>query len=114
MGCFQYSPVKGARANDLAAPVPDAIKAERFDAFMRLQADISRDKLREKIGSLQTVLIDSIENDRVIARSTADAPEIDGLVYLPPEKNIQLGEFANVMITDSDDYDLYGELVTEA
>ncbi|MCH9755699.1 MAG: 30S ribosomal protein S12 methylthiotransferase RimO [Gammaproteobacteria bacterium] len=114
VGCFQYSPVKGARANDLAAPVPDAIKAERFDAFMRLQADISRDKLREKIGSLQTVLIDSIENDRVIARSTADAPEIDGLVYLPPEKNIQLGEFANVMITDSDDYDLYGELVTEA
>ncbi len=109
VGCFQYSPVKGARANALAAPIPDAIKAERFDAFMRLQAEISYNKLREKIGSQQTVLIDAIEGDRVIARSTADAPEIDGLVYLPTHPNIKIGEFANVRITDSDAYDLYGE-----
>ncbi|MDX2345499.1 MAG: 30S ribosomal protein S12 methylthiotransferase RimO [Legionella sp.] len=110
VGCFQYSPVKGARANDLAAPIPDAIKAERFDAFMRLQADISRDKLCKKIGTHQTVLIDAIEADRVIARSTADAPEIDGLVYMPPSPQFKLGEFAKVIITDSDDYDLYGDL----
>ena len=109
VGAFQYSPVKGARANDLAEPISEAIKAERFDAFMRLQADISRDKLREKIGTEQTVLIDAIEADRVIARSMADAPEIDGLVYLPPHNDFKLGEFAHVTITDSDDYDLYAE-----
>jgi ribosomal protein S12 methylthiotransferase len=112
VGCFQYSPVKGARANDLAAPVPDAIKAERFDAFMRLQADISRDKLSQKIGTKQTVLIERIEGERVIARSTADAPEIDGLVYFPAHQALKLGEFSEVMIHDSDDYDLYGELIT--
>ena len=110
VGCFQYSPVTGARANELADPVPDAIKAERFDRFMRLQADISRDKLREKIGSTQKVLIDAIEDDRVIARSTADAPEIDGLVYLPKDNILKVGEFAHAIITDSDDYDLYGKL----
>ncbi|MDF1677594.1 MAG: 30S ribosomal protein S12 methylthiotransferase RimO [Legionellaceae bacterium] len=112
VGCFQYSPVKGARANDLAAPIPDKIKAERFDAFMRLQADISRKKLTQKIGTTQTVLIDSVEEDRIIARSMADAPEIDGLVYLPLGSAVKQGEFTNVTITDSDDYDLYAELVT--
>jgi ribosomal protein S12 methylthiotransferase len=110
VGCFQYSPVTGARANELADPIPDAIKAERYDRFMRLQADISRDKLRNKIGSTQKVLIDAIDDDRVIARSTADAPEIDGLVYLPRDKKLIIGEFANAFITDSDDYDLYGEI----
>ncbi len=111
VGCFQYSPVKGARANDLATPIPDAIKAERFDAFMRLQADISRNKLKQKVGATQTVLIDSIEEDRIIARSMADAPEIDGLVYLPLDSTVRQGEFVNVIITDSDDYDLYAEPV---
>ena len=110
VGCFQYSPVKGARANELADPVPEAIKAERFDRFMRLQADISRDKLRNKIGSTQKVLIDAMDDDRVIARSTADAPEIDGLVYLPRDNTLKIGEFANAFITDSDDYDLFGEI----
>jgi len=110
VGCFQYSPVTGARANELADPIPDAIKAERYDRFMRLQADISRDKLRNKIGTTQKVLIDAIDDDRVIARSTADAPEIDGLVYLPRDKKLIIGEFANAFITDSDDYDLYGEI----
>jgi len=108
VGCFQYSPVTGARANELADPIPEAIKAERFERFMRLQADISRDKLRNKIGTTQKVLIDAIDDDRVIARSTADAPEIDGLVYLPRDNKFKLGEFSNVMITGSDDYDLYG------
>lgn len=110
VGCFQYSPVKGARANELADPIPDAIKAERYDRFMRLQADVSRDKLREKIGSTQKILIDAIDDDRVIGRSAADAPEIDGLVYLPRDNSLTVGEFAHALITDSDDYDLYGEL----
>lgn len=111
VGCFQYSPVTGARANELATPVPAEIKAERFDRFMRLQADISREKLRDKIGLRQKVLIDAMDDDRVIARSSADAPEIDGLVYLPRDNALNIGEFANVMITDSDDYDLYGEVI---
>ena len=112
-GCFQYSPVSGARANDIAPPIPDHVKAERFDAFMRLQADISRQKLRQKTGTTQTVLIDSIEGDQVIARSTADAPEIDGLVYLTQHEQLRVGEFAKVFIEDSDDYDLYGTLIPE-
>jgi ribosomal protein S12 methylthiotransferase len=111
VGCFQYSPVKGARANDLANPIPDVIKAERYDRFMRLQADVSRDKLREKIGSTQKILIDAIDDDRVIGRSAADAPEIDGLVYLPRDNSLKVGEFAHAIITDSDDYDLYGEII---
>ncbi|MFI4963152.1 MAG: 30S ribosomal protein S12 methylthiotransferase RimO, partial [Legionellales bacterium] len=80
VGAFKYSPVEGARANDLAAPVPEAIKEERYHRFMQLQAQISRDKLKNKIGSVQTVLIDSITKEHIIARSKSDAPEIDGLV----------------------------------
>lgn len=110
VGCFQYSPVKGARANDLAAPIPDDVKAARFDAFMRLQAEMSHDKLKQKVGTTQKVLIDSIEADRVIARSMADAPEIDGLVYLEPHNTLKVGEFASVHITDSDHYDLFGHV----
>lgn len=114
VGCFQYSPVKGAKANELGHEIPDGVKAERFDAFMRLQADISASKLQEKIGSTQTVLIDAIEDNQVIARSTADAPEIDGLVYLPfdaSNKNHHVGALTQVKITDSSDYDLYAEPV---
>jgi ribosomal protein S12 methylthiotransferase len=113
VGCFQYSPVTGARANELQNPIPDDVKAERYDRFMRLQADISRDKLHAKIGSEQTVLIDAITDEHVIARSQADAPEIDGLVYLPPNKILKVGDFSTVRITDSDDYDLYGTPISQ-
>lgn len=109
VGCFKYSPVEGAKANDLASPVPEDIKEERYHRFMQLQADISRDKLAQKIGSTQTVLIDEITKDHIIARSKSDAPEIDGLVYLPPTSPVKVGDFAEVVITDSDDYDLYAE-----
>ena len=108
VGCFQYSPVDGAKANDLADPVPDHIKEERYHQFMQVQAEISRSKLEEKIGSVQTVLIDSITEEEVIARSKSDAPEIDGLVYLPLDAKLKVGDFVDVTITDSDDYDLYG------
>lgn len=108
VGCFQYSPVNGAKANELADPVPDHIKEERYHHFMQVQAEISREKLREKIGSIQTVLVDSITDEHIVARSKSDAPEIDGQVYLPLDSNIAVGSFVNVTITDSDDYDLYG------
>ncbi len=109
VGCFQYSPVSGAKANDLADPVPADVKEERYHRFMQVQAEISRNKLEAKIGTQQTVLIDSITDDEIIARSMSDAPEIDGLVYLPLTKDRRIGELVNVTITDSDDYDLYGE-----
>ena len=107
VGCFKYSPVEGARANNLPSPVPEEIKEERYHHFMQLQAKISRDKLKYKIGSTQTVLIDEIKDDRVIARSKSDAPEIDGQVFIPQAPGLKIGTFAQVKITDSDDYDLY-------
>lgn len=110
VGCFKYSPVEGARANDLADPVPEEIKEERYHRFMQLQAEISRTKLKNKIGSTQTVLVDEITDEHIIARSKADAPEIDGLVYIPPTANIKIGDFVEVHITDSDDYDLYAKV----
>lgn len=110
VGCFQYSPVDGARANELADPVSDDIKEDRFHRFMQLQADISRDKLAAKIGSRQTVLVDNITDDQIIARSMSDAPEIDGLVYLPLTEGVKVGTRIDVTITDSDDYDLFAEV----
>ena len=109
VGCFQYSPVDGAKANALSNPIADDIKEERFHRFMQLQAQISRDKLKTKVGSQQTVLVDAILDDHIKARSMSDAPEIDGLVYLPPTPGVQVGMHLEVTITDSDDYDLHGE-----
>ena len=111
VGCFQYSPVDGARANALADPVSDDVKEDRYHRFMQLQAGISRDKLASKIGSQQTVLIDHINDEEIVARSMSDAPEIDGLVYLPPTAGVNVGTRVEVNITDSDDYDLFGEVV---
>lgn len=111
VGCFQYSPVEGAKANELANPVSDDIKEERYHRFMQVQADISRQKLEEKIGSQQTVLVDTISDNQIIARSMSDAPEIDGLVYIPFKPGVQVGSFVNVTITHADHYDLYGECV---
>ena len=111
VGCFKYSPVDGAKANELASPVPEEIKEERYHRFMQLQAEISRNKLASKIGSNQTVLVDEITDEHIIARSKSDAPEIDGLVYLPLTPGITVGSFVNVTITESDDYDLYAEVI---
>ena len=111
VGCFQYSPVNGAKANELADPVPDAIKQERYDQFMQLQAEISRKKLRSKIGTEQMVLIDDVNDEHFIARSMSDAPEIDGLVYLPKMAGLHIGNHATVKITKTDAYDLYGTVI---
>src|SRR5690606_22667207 len=82
VGCFQYSAVDGAQANALPDHVPEEVKQERWERFMALQQDISAERLQQKVGLEMDVLVDAIEDDRAIARSKADAPEIDGLVYL--------------------------------
>ncbi|MCB1936002.1 MAG: 30S ribosomal protein S12 methylthiotransferase RimO [Nitrosomonas sp.] len=112
VGCFMYSPVEGAVANGLPNQVPEAIKQERFERFMQLQEAISRQRLTAKTGRTMTVLMDTIEDGRGIARSSADAPEIDGLVYIsnPPE-TLHTGDFVTVKITDSDTHDLYAQII---
>lgn len=111
VGCFKYSPVKGAKANELADPVSEEIKEERYHRFMQLQAEISCNRLAQKVGSIQQVLVDEVNSEQVIARSKSDAPEIDGLVYLPPSKNLKPGDLIDVRITESDDYDLFAEQI---
>ena len=113
VGCFQYSPVKGASANDLPNHVDEDVKQERYDHFMRLSARISEERLRKKVGRQMTVLVDGEDDEtgQVIARSSADAPEIDGLVFIDTELDLPAGEFVNVIIKDSDEYDLYADVV---
>ena len=110
VGCFKYSPVDGAAANALPGAVAEAIKQERLERFMQLQETISRELLTEKIGRSMTVLVDHVENNQAIARSSADAPEIDGVVYIsnPPDA-LQAGDQITVTITDSDAHDLYAD-----
>lgn len=107
VGCFQYSPVKGAEANSLPDPVPDDIKADRWERFMALQQSISATKLKQKIGTTQTILIDSANDDGAIGRTCADAPEIDGVVHLPGITEFQPGDWVEAEITGADDYDLW-------
>lgn len=111
VGCFEYSPVEGARANELEGQVADEIKAERYDRFMRLQAEISRSRLQSKIGSTQQVLVDEVTEDHAIARSTADSPEIDGIVTIEDGQSLSPGEFTRVEVHQSDDHDLTARLI---
>jgi ribosomal protein S12 methylthiotransferase len=107
VGCFEYSPVDGAAANELAqTQVPDDIKKERRERFMELAAEISAQRLAEKVGSRLRVLVDRIEDGVAMARSPGDAPEIDGVVRIPSAGHLRVGEFADVRIVDSGAYDL--------
>ncbi|MGB7484340.1 30S ribosomal protein S12 methylthiotransferase RimO [Castellaniella ginsengisoli] len=109
VGCFQYSPVEGARANELADPVPDEVKAERWERFMAHQQAISTQRLAAKIGRTLTVLVDEVDADGgATARSMADAPEIDGSVLLRDAAGRAPGDLIQVRIEDADEYDLYG------
>ena len=110
VGCFAYSPVEGAAANALAGHIPEEIKEERRARFMAIQEAISTARLTRKIGHRMTVLIDEIQKNKAIARSTADAPEIDGLVYVSNAKNMKSGEFVEVEITGSDAHDLWAKV----
>jgi len=112
VGCFTYSPVEGAPANDLPGAVPEELKQERLERFMELQAQISADKLACKIGRDLQVLVDGhAEDGRAIARSAADAPEIDGIVVIEDGQHLKPGEFARVRVEDTDEHDLYASLL---
>ena len=107
VGCFAYSAVDGAAANELPAPVPESVKQERYDLFMRRQQEISARKLATRIGQKLEVLVEGPDPRGSVARSYADAPEIDGLVYIDNETPLAVGEFCRVEITGADEYDLY-------
>jgi ribosomal protein S12 methylthiotransferase len=107
VGCFQYSPVAGAPANDLPDHVPDEIKQDRWERFMALQQKISTAKLQGKIGRTIEVLIDEVDAEGAIGRSTADAPEIDGRVFLPGASDLNPGDFVEGEVSAADEYDLW-------
>ena len=107
VGCFEYSPVKGAAANALPNPVPEALKKGRWRRFMGLQQDISASKLQQKVGTSQTVRIDQVDEKGAIGRTTADAPEIDGIVHLPGYSDLRPGDWVEAEISAADDYDLW-------
>ena len=108
-GCFRYENVDGAAANALPDAVDEAVKNDRWERFMEVQRDISNDKMQKKIGSVISVLIDQIDGEQAVARSMADAPEIDGNVYVDMgSQRLKIGDLVNVKITSANDYDLYG------
>ena len=112
VGCFKYSPVEGAAANALPDHVPPAIQEERYQRFMERAAAISAKRLAARVGRRMRVLVDAVEKDTAVARSEADAPEIDGVVRIRGGKKLRIGEWADVEITATDAYDLHARLVT--
>ncbi len=110
VGCFTYSPVEGAVANTLVGHVPEEEKEQRLARFMTTQEEISQKRLASKTGQMMTVLIDEINQDQAIARSSADAPEIDGLVYIENAGHLKVGEFLAVKIIGSDAHDLQARI----
>jgi ribosomal protein S12 methylthiotransferase len=111
VGCFKYSPVEGAAANALASHVSEEVKQERHDRFMELAATISASKLAAKVGRRMRVLVDAVGDEVAIARSTADAPEIDGVVRILDAGDLEPGDWAQVEITGADSYDLNASVV---
>ena len=116
VGCFTYSPVEGATANDLPDHVPEEIKQQRYERLMEVQQAISAAKLRKRVGQKMTVLVDELDEEFpvAIARSYADAPEIDGNVFVEDidKSQIKSGDLLEVEITDADEYDLYAQLIS--
>ncbi|HEX5361068.1 MAG TPA: 30S ribosomal protein S12 methylthiotransferase RimO [Fluviicoccus sp.] len=114
VGCFKYSPVDGAKANELPDPVPEAVKEDRWQRFMAVQQEISAARLQTRVGQRIQVLVDDIDTEAgvAIARSAADAPEIDGNVFIEGEgaAALKIGDFATVTVVEADEYDLYAEL----
>lgn len=110
VGCFKFSPVEGAPASEMADQVPEEVKEERFHRFMQLQQEISAERLKQKIGQTLDVIVDEIDDEGIIGRTKADAPEVDGLVYIENLSGmpVKVGEFIKVTITHSDEYDLWG------
>ena len=115
VGCFEYEPVEGARAEALDLPqVPPEVKKDRWNRFMAHQQKISARRMAAKIGTQIIVMVDEVTEEGVIARSTADAPEIDGVVYVATDMDdIEQGDFIAVEVVDADEYDLYAEHLPE-
>ncbi len=111
VGCFQYSPVEGAAANALADQVPDDIKQDRWDRFMATAQRISAAKMQQKLGRTIDVLIDEVDEDGAIGRSMADAPDIDGAVYLNEATHLQPGQIVRAIVDEADEYDLWATLI---
>ncbi|EHK90035.1 30S ribosomal protein S12 methylthiotransferase RimO [Aggregatibacter actinomycetemcomitans] len=110
VGCFKFSPVEGAPATDMADQVPEKVKEARFHRFMQVQQEISAARLQQKIGKTLPVIVDEVNAKGVIGRSMADAPEIDGVVYVENQSQsaVNIGDVISVTITDADEYDLWG------
>jgi ribosomal protein S12 methylthiotransferase len=106
VGCFAYSPVEGAKANELPGAVPDEVREERVRRFMDVQAEISREKLARKVGRTLDVLVDEVSGTTAVARSAADAPEIDGVVRVKKAKGARPGDLIKVRVTGSTSHDL--------
>ena len=111
VGCFAYSPVEGAKANALPDPVPEALREERRARFMAVQEKISRRRLKRRIGQTLKVLVDAVDNNGALARSGADAPQIDGIVTIADGQRLKPGDWATVKIERADAHDLWGRLV---
>lgn len=111
VGCFKFSPVDGAVANDLPDPVDEDVKQQRYDRFMAKQQLISRERLAAKVGRIMPILIDEVVEEGAVGRSPADAPDIDGQVFIDGATHLQVGDRVQARIIDSDDYDLWAELV---
>ena len=107
----KFSPVEGAAANELADQVPEEVKEERFHRFMQLQQQISAQRLQDKVGHTLPVIIDEVDDEGAIGRSMADAPEIDGVVYLNGETKLKVGDVVNVTIENVDEYDMWGSVL---
>ncbi|MBC8006876.1 MAG: 30S ribosomal protein S12 methylthiotransferase RimO, partial [Prolixibacteraceae bacterium] len=112
VGCFAYSPVQGASANALPDALPDQVREDRRARFMAVQEKISAQRLKRKVGRILTVLVDEATGGKAVGRSSADAPDIDGVVHFSKARNARSGDFAQVRITRSDTHDLHGELVS--
>ena len=111
VGCFKYSPVDGATANDLPDHVPEDIQQDRWERFMQTQQRISMAKLQARIGQIVPIIVDQVTDEEVIARTYGDAPEIDGNIFLPPGYDLQPGDTLYAEVMSADEYDLYGEPV---
>ena len=111
VGCFKYSPVEGAAANTIAAHVPAQLQEERYARFMECAAAISAERLRRRVGQRLRVLVDTVGEDGAIARSEAEAPQIDGVVRIADAEGLAPGEWADVQVTAADTYDLHARLI---
>jgi ribosomal protein S12 methylthiotransferase len=111
VGCFAYSPVKGAQANELPDSVPEDVKQDRLERFMQHQSQISAERLQRRIGRVETVLIDEVVEEGAVARSRSDAPEIDGQVFIDGATHLNVGDFVNVEIEEADEHDVWAHLI---